>query len=135
MTEYNTEPDGPDITKTKTHWRWHGRGEHDFRRWSKLLPELGQMRKNWVVDLRGVSCRLSILDAYRLAEQLEATGLFVTRRIALLLPDSNQTGCAPARFFALCGVNRGLSVRTFEQDEHAQDWVCNRARHSAPSRP
>ena len=128
MTEDKPGCDREEITETKTHWRWRGRGDHDFKRWSKTLLELGRSRKNLVVDLRSVSCKLSILDAYQLAEQLQATELFVTQRIALLLPEARQAECAPARFFALCGANRGLSVKTFEQEDYARNWVSAVAR-------
>ena len=115
------------VTKAARHYIWRGTGHYRVEHWSKTFRELGRLGSNVLLDLRDLSCGLTILDAYLLAEEITETTMFLERRVALVIPEEDHRFCPAARFFALCGTNRGLPVRTFEQENVARTWVSGRA--------
>ena len=76
-----------------------------------------------LLDLRETNCSLSISDIYELAEYMASpqTGLQTREKIAVLVDGGIEFD--HAKFLALCAVNRGVSIRAFDEYGAAGNWL------------
>ena len=76
-----------------------------------------------LLDLRDINCSLSITDMYELATHLASpkTGLPTHEKIAVLVDGAMEFD--HAKFLALCGVNRGIAIRAFDDYDAAGEWL------------
>ena len=76
-----------------------------------------------LLDLRETNCSLSISDIYELATYMASpkTGLPTHEKIAVLVDGAIEFD--HAKFLALCAVNRGISIRAFDEYDAADDWL------------
>jgi hypothetical protein len=74
-----------------------------------------------LVDFRNTQCDLSIVEVYKLSEELVRHGNTFRRKVALLvLPGVNFDR---AKFFETCSRNRGFSINAYMDYENAIRWL------------
>jgi hypothetical protein len=94
--------------------------EQILRRIADACNEHGQHRV--LIDATKVPERsLSVIDLYQLGSNLQSYGFSPSHRIALLCNPGGST--ERAKFFELVAVNRGSSVRVFDNRDEAWSWL------------
>lgn len=98
------------------------RGNYDFARWTVALQELDARDRDALLDLREISCAMSMSEAYHLAIVGSRLSNLCRHKLALV---NTFIGMSAMGFFALCGSSRGLQVGTFEDEASARLWLAD----------
>ena len=107
------------------HLSWHGRGYYDYRSLLDLFVHLSRADMHLLLDFSQCAVELSSVDAHRLAGRLADTRLFLGKKIAITLKNSQLDRERPESFFELCSNNRGLNVKLFDSAEKGRTWIVN----------
>ncbi len=93
--------------------------ELNVRIWTRLLTELNELDRPAIVDVSNSDDRLSEIDAYLVALEIDTLDRLLSHRLALVTPgDQNRS-----RFFAACARHRGLDIAVFDSTAEARIWI------------
>ena len=100
-------------------------GQLDFERAKEALLEIASASSaladyKIILDTRKAQSKMSVLDLWQLALELENLRNAFSRKTAVLCPLERFDS---AEFFGLCAQNRHFQIRAFTSFEDAIEWL------------